>query len=183
MAQLESGDLVDARFDVEFCAGVGGMGRVYRCRDRTSGRSVALKVMAAVGAANRERFAREVRLLSELKHPGIVRYVAHGELTDGEPYLVMEWIDGEPLSGRICADPLSVRDAIALARRLCDAVGEAHERGIVHRDLKPANIILDGGKLEAPKVLDFGLARSIDTTHAITRTGGIVGTPAYMAPE
>jgi serine/threonine protein kinase/tetratricopeptide (TPR) repeat protein len=183
MAQLESGDLVDARFEVEFCAGVGGMGRVYRCRDQVSGRSVALKVMAALGVANRERFAREVRLLSALRHPGIVRYVAHGALPDSEPFLVMEWVDGDALGGRVCGDPLSVREALGLARRLCDAVGEAHARGIVHRDLKPANIILEGGKLDAPKVLDFGLARTIDTTHAITRTGGIVGTPAYMAPE
>src|SRR5262245_7384766 len=168
MAQLDSGDLVDARFEVEFCAGIGGMGRVYRCRDATTGRSVALKVMAAVGEANRERFAREVRLLSELRHPGIVRYVAHGILPDAEPYLVMEWVDGEALGGRICGEPLGVRDAVSLARRLCDALSEAHGRGIVHRDIKPANIILEDGRLETPKVLDFGLARTIDTTQPIT---------------
>src|SRR5690606_24530173 len=130
MAQLDSGDVVDSRFEVEFCAGTGGMGRVYRCRDAATGHSVALKVINAASGTSRERFAREVRVLSELRHPGIVRYVAHGVLSDSEPYLVMEWVSGEPLAGRVCAEPLSVGEAVSLCRRLCDALSVAHARNI-----------------------------------------------------
>jgi tetratricopeptide (TPR) repeat protein len=183
MAQLVPGDIVDGRFEVEICAGTGGMGRVYRCRDLSCAETVALKVMAVHGEAHRERFAREARVLASLRHPGIVGYVAHGFVSADEPYLAMEWVAGESLGLRVCGEPLGVHETLELMQCLCAALAEAHAHGVVHRDLKPANILLQGGDLGRPRILDFGLARSADTNHAITRTGVLLGTPAYMAPE
>jgi tetratricopeptide (TPR) repeat protein len=164
-------------------AGEGGMGRVYRCIDRTNGKRVALKVMSVSGDDHLQRFAREVRVLAQLKHRAIVRYVDHGTLSAKIPYLAMEWVEGESLEGMPQAAPLSVRQTLSLGHRLCEALSEAHMLGVVHRDIKPGNILLDHGNLEAAKLLDFGLARDFDTEHQVTATGVLLGTPAYMAPE
>lgn len=171
------------RFDVEAFAGAGGMGDVFRARDRLTGARVALKVPRSGGARERERFLREASSLAELRHDGIVGYVAHGEDAAGELFLAMEWIGGEGLDVYLRHAKVSAEQTIRLGLRLADAIATAHRRGIVHRDLKPANVMLVEGDLERPKVLDFGLARLLDVARSLTRSGVAVGTPAYMAPE
>ena len=180
---LKSGDLVAGRFTIEREAGVGGMGRVYRALD-VSGegdRSVALKVLHAADDASRERFQREGRILSALSHPSIVGYVAHGE-HDGQPFIAMEWLDGEPLSVRLKRGPLATADAAALGVHIAEALASAHEAGVLHRDVKPSNLILGESDREV-RVVDFGVARRARETHGVTRTGMIVGSCAYMSPE
>src|SRR5438067_11017491 len=98
---MEPGGIVADRFEIERRAGEGGMGAVFRARDRVDGRFVALKVLQRTRTADVERFSREVRVLAELRHPAIVRYVAHGTTPAGEPWLAMEWLEGEDLSARI----------------------------------------------------------------------------------
>jgi serine/threonine protein kinase len=156
------------------------MGTVYRARDERGG-LVALKVMHA-GEGAHARFAREVEALAELTHPNIVRYVAHGEATDGQPFVAMEWLEGETLSRRLARATFSVADCIAFGVRLGEALGAAHARGIVHRDVKPANIMMVGERPEEFKLLDFGLARRAGDV-GVTRAGMMLGTPGYMAPE
>src|SRR5579871_1187809 len=179
---MKAGELVAGRFEIERVAGVGGMGTVYRASDRaSSGAPVALKILA--GEQNAERFGREARLLAELRHPGIVRYIDHGRTTDGKEYLAMEWLDGEDLGKRLGRTGLTAAESVALAVRVAEALGAAHARGIVHRDVKPSNLFLPGGDLARVRVLDFGIARVGDATRAATRTGMLLGTPGYMAPE
>src|SRR6185503_14780107 len=154
---------------------------VYRAIDRASGSPVAFKVLRSVSADATDRFAREVRVLSGLRHPGIVRYVADGRTHEGEMWLAMEWLDGESLNHRIARAGLTPAESVELVRRIAEALGAAHERGVIHRDLKPSNLFLVDGDLERVKVLDFGVARVADAS--ATRTGVMVGTPGYMAPE
>jgi len=178
---MRAGHVVDGRFEIERFAGAGAMGHVYRARDMRSGFPVALKILAHGGT---ERFLREGRVLAELEHPHIVRYVAHGTTQTDEPYLAMEWLDGEDLARRLARGALSMGEAIALARRLCLALAAAHARGIVHRDIKPSNLFLVGGDAADVRVLDFGAARFDRTaSHAPTASGIVLGTPGYMAPE
>ena len=128
--------------------------------------------MIADGRAHRTaRFQREVELLSELTHPGIVRYVTHGELATGELYLVMEWLDGEDVGERLARAPLTMGEAVRLATRVAEALSVAHARGVVHRDLKPSNLFLPGREVERVKVLDFGIALRGERTQ-LTKTGG-----------
>jgi tetratricopeptide (TPR) repeat protein len=175
--------LVGNRFRIEREVGAGGMGTVYRALDLETSAVVAVKTLQAVKTAGAlERFARESRLLSELEHPNVVRWIAHGTTDDGVPYLAMEWLDGEDLATRLTRGPLTPAESIALATRVASALAAAHERGIVHRDVKPANIHLTGGRIEDVRVLDFGIARSAQDAWR-TRTGMVLGTVGYMAPE
>src|SRR5688500_4273670 len=178
---MKPGEVVEDRFELERVAGSGGMGTVYRAIDRTSGVPVAFKVLRSASSDAAGRFAREVRILSGLRHPGIVRYIADGRTHDDELWLAMEWLEGENLSHRLTSGGLSATDSVELVRRVAEALGAAHERGVIHRDLKPSNLFLVDGDLERVKVLDFGVARMADAS--ATRTGVMIGTPGYMAPE
>ncbi|HTL35054.1 MAG TPA: protein kinase [Kofleriaceae bacterium] len=181
---LHPGTVVGNRFEIEHLAGKGGMGAVYRARDRKTGDVVALKVVHDEAPNDHhERLVREARVLAELQHPSIVRYLAFGATDRGWPYLAMEWLEGEDLAMQLRADGLDASDAIVLATRVAEALGAAHERGIVHRDIKPSNLFLVGSDPARVKVLDFGVARQQQADDGVTRTGAAVGTPRYMAPE
>jgi hypothetical protein len=182
---MEVPPLFADRFEIERRAGGGGMGDVYRARDRSTGALVALKVthQGIVGREAAERFDREARLLAEIDHPGIVSYVAHGTEPDGRLFLAMEWLDGEDLAARLARGPLLVEESVEFVRRVAAALGAVHRRGVVHRDLKPGNLFLVRGEVTGIKVLDFGVARRAAPSQRMTRTGTLVGTPQYMAPE
>jgi tetratricopeptide (TPR) repeat protein len=179
----DAGTLVGGRFEIESLAGKGGMGAVYRARDRTTGGIAAVKILHDEAPADHhERLAREARLLSELTHPAFVRYLAFGD-ERGRPFLAMEWLDGEDLAARLRRDGLGAGDAVRIALRVAAALGAAHARGIVHRDVKPSNLFLVDGDPDRVKLLDFGIARVQAANDAMTRTGAVIGTPRYMAPE
>jgi predicted Ser/Thr protein kinase len=179
---MKLADLLADRFEIEQQIAKGGMGEVFRAHDRISGEAVAVKVIFDERGHRTARFAREVELLAELSHPGIVRYIAHGETPSGEIFLAMEWLDGEDLEARLLREALTMDESVTLATRVAEALGAAHARGIVHRDLKPSNLFLLGGSIEHVKVLDFGVARREGRTE-LTQTGTMIGTPGYMAPE
>ncbi len=179
---VKTGDVLQDRFELESLAGAGGMGRVFRARDRVSGQLVALKLVPVQTEIEAMRFAREAKVLAALSHPGIVGYLAHGGATLGELYLAMEWLSGEDLASRLARGRLTVRESVTLARRVAEALGTAHAIGVVHRDLKPSNIFLVDGDVARPKILDFGIACLNDSTR-VTGSKTIIGTPGYMAPE
>ncbi len=157
------------------------MGVVWRAVDHQSGEPVALKLLRP--GAEGERFLRESRLLSELDHAGIVRYVAHGNSDEG-PFLVMEWLEGESLAQRLNRAELTPAESVRVVGSLAAAIGAAHQRMIVHRDLKPSNVFLVGRALDDVRVLDFGVARQgAFSAGELTHTGAIVGSPRYMSPE
>jgi len=163
--------------------GRGANGVVYRARVEGLLRDFALKVLleGAADPEGRTRFRREAQLASRVDHPGIVPVVDAGTEA-GHDYYVMELVRGPTLQARMSAGPLAPAEAAALVADLARAVGAAHAHGIVHRDLKPANVILDAER-GLPRVTDFGLARARDLRRSLTRTGDVLGTPIYMAPE
>jgi len=171
----------DYEFETEL--GRGGMGVVVRARQRSLDRTVALKQMllgSQASAADRTRFRTEAEAAARLEHPNIVPVYEVG-MHDGQPYFTMKLVEGETLSERIAAGPLPMREAVRILAEVARAVHYAHQQGILHRDLKPSNIILDAD--ERPFVMDFGLAKRLETDSGLTRTGAIIGTPNYMAPE
>jgi len=162
--------------------GNGGMGVVYKARHLGMKRLTALKMLQAAAAGPREaaRFRGEAEALARLEHPNIIRIYEVGEY-EGRPYFALEFVTGGSLEAKLRGAPQPARQAAALVETLARAVQAAHERGVIHRDLKPANILLaaDG----TSKIADFGLAKRLDADVAQTRTGDILGTPSYMAPE
>ena len=191
------GSLIGRRlgpYEVTARLGAGGMGEVFRARDSKLNRDVALKVLPELFALDADRLARfrhEAHVLASLNHPNIAAIFGLEE-ADGMSALVLELVDGPTLADRIAQGPIPLKDALPIARQLCEALDAAHEHGVIHRDFKPANIKLrpDG----VVKVLDFGLAKAARgevTSHDVTRSptvggtreGVILGTPAYMSPE
>ena len=163
--------------------GAGGMGRVYQATDEATGRALAVKLIQDVGGdAALERFTAEAEILEGLDHPAIVAHVGHGTTPDGHPYLAMAWIEGEDLGRRLSRGRLAVTDVVVLGRRVASGLAAAHRAGVVHRDLKPSNIVLAGGSLSEATLIDFGIARRAGG-EPLTRTGELIGTPGYMAPE
>lgn len=176
--------MIAGRFELRALVAAGGMGTVHQAVDRQSGQSVALKLMGEVGGVEAgERFKREARLLAELDHPTVVRFVDAGVEPDGRLYLAMEWLEGEDLAKRLRRGPLGVAAAVGVARRIAEGLSAAHARGIVHRDVKPHNVFLVDGRLDRLKLVDFGIAFVAGAQSGITRTGMTIGTPEYMAPE
>jgi len=185
------GQVLLDQFRMEECIGVGGMGMVYRARQTTVGRDVAIKILHPDVAGNPDavrRFHREARISTSLDHPNVVRVFLFGQLPDGSLYLVMELLRGRPLSELLRVEPmLAVGRALHIAAQVAEAVGEAHIQGIVHRDIKPENIFLTpkGRDPDFVKVLDFGIARLLhpeDQTSA-TQAGLVFGTARYISPE
>ena len=198
---LSPGTRVGA-YDVVAPLGAGGMGEVYRARDTRLKREVALKILPDSFAADPDRlarFQREAEVLASLNHPNIAHVHGLEESNNGIRALVMELVSGEPLSAQLLRGPISLGEALPIARQIAEALEAAHERGIVHRDLKPANIMVTPeGQV---KVLDFGLAKaSVTDAHgaaalemlnsptitspaALTMGGVVLGTAAYMSPE
>jgi eukaryotic-like serine/threonine-protein kinase len=192
----ENRGFVDAahRYALESRIATGGMGEVWRASDTVLGRPVAVKLLKAEYADNatfRSRFETEARHAASLHHPGVAAVYDFGEASPDEragdgsgvarPYLVMELVDGQPLSALLepgqALDPEATRDLLAQA---ADALGAAHEAGIVHRDVKPANLLVTPRR--TVKITDFGIARAAEGM-SLTETGQVMGTPQYLSPE
>jgi eukaryotic-like serine/threonine-protein kinase len=174
---------VTIRYELGREVGRGGMGTVYRAIDRTTGAHVAIKVLRRKLVRDLMRFGREVTVLSELVHPGIVRYLGQGELPNGKPALVMEWVEGQTLSQRLQTTGVTLAEAVTVIRCVADALAAAHAQGIVHRDIKPDNVLLMDSGFDRVKLIDFGIARRVGDVINLTRTGMRIGTPCYMSPE
>ena len=159
------------------------MGVVYKARHLKLGRVVALKMILAgghAGAADLARFKTEAEAVARLQHPNIVQIFEVGE-HGGLPFLSLEFCGGGSLDKKLAGTPLPPKEAAALVETLARAVQAAHDKGVVHRDLKPANVLLTEDS--TPKITDFGLAKKLDADAGQTRTGAVMGTPSYMAPE
>ncbi|MBK8254229.1 MAG: serine/threonine protein kinase [Polyangiaceae bacterium] len=179
---MRTGDVVGGRFRIESLAGTGGMGSVWKAFDQDMHVPVALKLLHGRDPRDVARFLREAELIAGLAHPGIVRYVSDGKTPENERYLVMEWLEGESLADRLERAPLSLGEALTLVQRASEALGAMHAHGLVHRDLKPSNLFLEGKDPERVKVIDLGIARRTQSRE-VTRTGVLLGTPGYIAPE
>jgi len=170
-------------YDVLDVLGQGGMGVVYRARQRSLDRLVALKMIRDGHVSSAEellRFRAEALAVAQLAHPNIIQIHEVGE-HDGLPYISLELVEGGTLADRLDAGPRPIGEAAAFVERLARAAHAAHARGVVHRDLKPANVLLaDDG---TPKIADFGLAKRLGVADGWTATGEVLGTPSYMAPE
>jgi serine/threonine-protein kinase len=184
------GTVLKDTYQVTRLIGQGGMGAVYEATQIALRKRVAIKVMDRNLAANTEalaRFKREIEVTAKLAHPNIIQVSDFGAVPTGEPYLVMEYLDGEDLERRLHrVGRVSFAAAVDIVRPLASALAVTHAEGIVHRDLKPANVFLVNvpGQTDFVKVVDFGISKVLKaSTTKLTRAAMIVGTPEYMSPE
>jgi serine/threonine protein kinase len=188
-------EILGGQFQIVEKIGTGGMGSVYKASQPAMNRMVAIKILHPKLAGRKDltsRFRREARAMSQLSHPNTVKVFMYGELEDdGSLYIVMELLEGRNLNQTVRKEgAMAPERAIPVLIQVCGALQEAHELGIVHRDLKPENIFLSrqGGILDFPKVLDFGLAKVTERqmqpgSLILTQEGMVFGTPEFMSPE
>jgi len=194
MTTMEPGSVIAGKFRIERVLGEGGMGIVLAAHHLHLGRLVAIKVLKPEALAHKDivaRFANEARSASRIQSEHVARVLDVGAFDSGEPYMVMEYLEGCDLSKYVRQrGPLAVGEAIDYLLQACEALAEAHVAGIVHRDLKPANLYLtrraDGSN--CVKVLDFGISKAAlspdqAAPQNMTQTSSVLGTPGYMAPE
>ncbi len=186
--------LIRGRYRLESLVGEGGMASVWKAKDLTLARPVAVKLLFARDDRDHDllvqRFLREARIAAAVQHRNVIHIVDFGTTEEGQPFMVMELLEGESLGDRLQRDrTLSIGDTVHIASMTLRGLGAVHDAGIIHRDLKPDNIYLkvEGGVVY-PKILDFGISRSVEPTSGrrsalTTREGIIVGTPEYMSPE
>lgn len=173
------------RYEIDSLLGEGGMGRVYKARDPLIDRTVAIKTLGVELeggelAAFKERFLREARTAGRVNHPNVVTIFDVGESAEGTAFITMEYVEGRTLRAVLDAGaPLPVAESCRIGARVAEALAAAHRHGIVHRDVKPPNIMI--GADGTVKLMDFGIARLPDGMR--TKTGLIVGSPSYVAPE
>ena len=183
------GAVLDGSYRIEQLIGEGGMGAVYLATQLRLDKPVAIKVMARELASNQEaleRFRREARVTSALGHPHIVQVFDFSATPAGEPFLVMELLEGEDLDSRLRrVARLPLKEVVHIVKQVASALAATHAKGIVHRDLKPGNIHLleVAGEKDFVKVLDFGISKVRSATTKLTRTSSVIGTPNYMSPE
>ena len=180
---LEEGSVLADRYEILKLLGQGGMGAVYKARDRELDRLVALKVIRpefAGHASILQRFKQELLLARKITHRNIIRIYDLG-VADGLRFITMEFVEGQDLSSLLEErHKFTPDETVTILRQVCAALEAAHAEGVVHRDLKPQNIMIgEGGRV---CVMDFGLARSMEAT-GLTQAGAVMGTPAYMSPE
>ncbi|MBS1990763.1 MAG: protein kinase [Cyanobacteria bacterium SZAS LIN-2] len=183
------GKTIDSKYLVQSVLGEGGMAIVYRAHHLQMERVVVIKVMQGWLTSNKtsvERFEREGKLTAKLNHPNIVAVYDVGSIDGREPYIVMEYIKGEALADRIHnGGPLDYDTTANIIIQICHGLEEAHSSGIIHRDLKPDNVLLQT-KSDRPdwvKIVDFGISNMVQGAKRLTKTGRMVGTPEYIAPE
>lgn len=183
------GQILGDTYEITRLLGEGGMGRIYEARHVRLGRRFALKLLHPHFANDAEsvaRFRREAIAAAAVSSPHVAQVFDVAATREGRPYMVSELLEGEDLAALIRRDgPIDVGRAVAIARDVCKGLAAAHAAGVVHRDLKPENVFVvrDAAGRERAKVLDFGIAKSLSDDASLTRTGVVLGTPAYMAPE
>jgi serine/threonine-protein kinase len=190
---LEPGQLIDGKYRIVKMIGEGGMGAVYLGENVRINRKVAIKVLHAAYTGNEEvmqRFEREAQAAGRIGNDHILEVLDLGQLTDGDHFIIMEFLEGEPLSSRIKGrGRLMPREATPIIRQMLEGLGAAHVAGIIHRDLKPDNIFIlreKAGVHDYVKIIDFGISKFNQLSGdgmKMTRTGAVMGTPYYMSPE
>lgn len=192
---LEPGQVIDGKYRIVKMIGEGGMGAVYAGENTRINRKVAIKVLHAAYTGNQEvmqRFEREAQAAGRIGNDHILEVLDLGQLADGDHFIIMEFLDGEPLSGRIKnRGRMTPREVAPIIRQVLEGLGAAHGAGIIHRDLKPDNIFILREKAGVPdyvKIIDFGISKFNQLSGdgeamKMTRTGAVMGTPYYMSPE
>jgi eukaryotic-like serine/threonine-protein kinase len=187
-ARRRIGEVIDGRYELREVLGAGTSGAVYRALHKFTHREVAVKVLHQQLISDKDavaRFLREARTVTGIGHPSIVEVIDAGATTDSLPYVVLQLLKGRSLMDAVLERPLADADVIAIGIDLCDGLAAAHSHNIVHRDIKPDNVFLLDDPPPRLKILDFGVAKNLQSGSAsvLTKPGATIGTPSYMSPE